>query len=136
MSKDNGLATLDTMDEVVEVVLDFSEMTYDDAMQTALIEAKLSRVSLLGEKMRQSDQTPVEVIDELLVLSNPASMEALFTRTRMLMAKMVKAVPRAWFVSSAPSGLPLDDPETYRWLRSERGRELQQMIQRGRSAKN
>lgn len=118
------------------IEFDLSNMSYEDAMQTAMNQAMFARASLLGQRINMGTPTP-EQLDELLALSSPSALENLYSQAREQMAKIIKKIPRDWFVSSAPKDLALDNPDTYKMLRANRANEVRQLISRAeKDAKN
>lgn len=109
--------------------IDLSEMSYEDAMEMAILEAKINRLAILQERMNKGDTTP-EVLDELLQYTSPAMMEEVFERVRKQMALVVRWLPEDWFVPDTPPDLSLRHPDTYRWLRADKSKILRTLIQK------
>jgi len=110
-------------------VIDLSEMTYEEAMNMAILEAKIQRLGILQARLASGDETTA-VLDELLMYSSPAMMEEVFNSVRNQMAKVVRSLPGDWFTPDTPPNLSLRDANTYRWLRADRAKQLRTLIQR------
>lgn len=112
-----------------QVVIDFSELSYAEVMAMSRLEASLGRASLLGERLGMAGADRGAIYDELLALSHPDNVQAVYDAVAQNMAKVVRSVPRAWFVKSAPETLDFSDPAVYGYLRGDKAKELRQMIQ-------
>ena len=113
------------------VELDFSDLSFGESTEFALLEARIQRVGVLQMQINtlpEGEEPTREVMAELVDLTSPATMREIFEAANREMARVVKAVPRSWFVSSAPAVLDFTDPATYSYLRSDKARELRQMI--------
>ncbi|TXH45979.1 MAG: hypothetical protein E6Q97_30555 [Desulfurellales bacterium] len=113
--------------------IDLSEMSYDDALKMAVLEAKINRLAMLQERMNKGETTP-EFMDELLQYTSPEMMEEVFDAVRKQMANVVRWLPEDWFVPDTPPGLSLRDPETYRWLRADKSKVLRTLIQQAQQS--
>jgi hypothetical protein len=117
------------------VELDFSDLSFGESTEFALLESQIQRVGVLQMQLNGLDKDeapPRELVDELAHLSSPETMRQIFDAARREMARVVKAAPRSWFVSGAPHPLDFADPETYTYLRADKARELRLMIARAK----
>lgn len=114
-------------------VIDFGEVSFQDSVEMSLIEARLQRLTILQERVQAGD-APVEVFQEIVDASAPENMEMVFRQMRGLFALVVRYMPRDWFVKNLPEQMPYEDidfsnPETYKYLRSDRTAQLRRAIQ-------
>lgn len=113
--------------------IDLSEMSYEDAMKMAVLEAKFQRIAIMQERINKGD-VPASLYDELLLLTAPGAMEEIFTTVRDQMSKVVKWLPEDWFVPDADPTASLADPETYKFLRADKAKELRALIQKAQQS--
>lgn len=114
-------------------VIDFSELSYQDAMGMNRIEATIQRVQILAQRTK-SENVPDGILDELLALTHPDAMEKIADEVRRYMARVVRYVPRSWFVERAPDVMDFGDPDTYLHLRQDKTARLRQMIRLAQAA--
>lgn len=115
-----------------KVELDFSDLSLAESMEFTLLESRIQRAAVLQMQIEQysdkGEEPPRDVVAELVALTSPETLRDIFEGANRQMARVVKSVPRSWFVSTAPRILDMGDPATYGYLRADKGRELRQMI--------
>lgn len=110
-------------------IIDFSGLSYQDATAMNRIEANIQRTQILAERLkRKGDDVSDAAIDELMVLTHPDKLDEAADAVRHYMARVVRYVPRSWFVEDAPDELDFGDPDTYLHLRMDKTARLRNII--------
>jgi hypothetical protein len=132
MAGSNGKAVIVKPKPTEErVELDFGDLSFGESTEFAMLESRIQRAGVLQMQLAalpKDEAAPLEIINELAALTSPENMREIFEAAQREMSRVVKRVPRSWFVSSAPSVLDFADPATYAYLRADKARELRQMI--------
>lgn len=91
---------------------DFDDLCWGDVEDVTVLNAQLAK----AQEINDADQ-----IREIL------------TAIRAITARIVRYVPRDWFVNRAPEPLDFSDPDTYRYLKRDKFQELQKMAKEEQS---
>src|SRR5687768_10445617 len=95
------------------VELDFSDLSFGESTEFAMLESRIQRAGVLQMQLAalpKDEAAPLEIINELAALTSPDNMREIFEAAQREMSRVVKRVPRSWFVSSAPDALNFADP--------------------------
>lgn len=119
------------LSELAQVVIDFSEFSYYDSMTLAKMDATISRIGVLQERIKTD--TSEAAIAEIMKYTEPEFLDEIYHQVCWLMAKTVRQLPTSWLVKSAPEA-SYGDPEFYSYLRADKVGLLRQMISKAKDA--
>lgn len=104
---------------------DFSQWSFGDAARIAALEVRQMRLGVLQERLQRgaADFETITQYEQAL-----DAVEDTFQEVREMFARVVRYLPRDFFVDAAPAELAYDDPATYDLLLAHKVGPLRRLI--------